>query len=115
MYNKIYWNITKNEQNQEVNLVKGVMKICSRFAGEHPCRSGISIKLQSNLIEITLRHGFSPVNLLHIFRTPLSENTSGWLLLNELTHLRAIVFRLSWIGVNISQFFSHRFCVVILK
>ena len=27
----------------------------------------------------TLRHGYSPVNLLHIFRTPL--NTSGWLLL----------------------------------
>ena len=115
MYNKIYWNINKNEQNPEVLLVKGVMKICSRFAGEYPCRSVISTKLQSNLIEITIRHGFSPVNLLHIFRTPLSENTSGWLLLNELTHLRAIVFRLSWIGVNISQFFSHRFCVVILK
>ena len=28
------------------------------------------IKLQSNFIEITLRHGCSPVNLLHIFKTP---------------------------------------------
>ena len=32
-------------------------------------------------IEIALQHGCSPVNLLHIFRTPFSRNTSGWLLL----------------------------------
>ena len=35
----------------------------------------------SNFIEITLRHGCSPVNLLHNFRTPFSKDTSGWLLL----------------------------------
>ena len=34
-----------------------------------------------NLIKITFRHGCSPVNLLHIFRTPFPRNTSGWLLL----------------------------------
>ena len=34
-----------------------------------------------NFIEITLWHGCSPVNLLHIFRTPLTKNSSGWLLL----------------------------------
>ena len=34
-------------------------------------------------IEITLRHGCPPVNLLHIFRTPFFKNTSGWLLLVE--------------------------------
>ena len=33
-----------------------------------------------NFIEIALRHGCSPVNLLHIFRTPFPKNTSGWLL-----------------------------------
>ena len=49
---------------------KGNLKICSKFAGEHPCRSAISKKLQSNFIEITLRHGCSTVNMLHIFRTP---------------------------------------------
>ena len=27
-------------------------------------------KVASNFIEITLQHGCSPVNLLHIFRTP---------------------------------------------
>ena len=40
--------------------------------------------LQSNFIEITLRHGCSPVNLLHIFRTPFFKTTSGWLLLDLL-------------------------------
>ena len=43
----------------------------------------ISIKLQSNFIEIALRHGCSPVNLLHIFRTAFPRNTSGWLLLDK--------------------------------
>ena len=38
-------------------------------------------KLFCNFIEITLRHWYSPVNLLHIFRTPFSKNTSGVLLL----------------------------------
>ena len=36
-----------------------------------------------NFIEITLRLGCSPVNLLHIFRTPFPKNTSGWLLLDK--------------------------------
>ena len=61
-------------------LRKCVLKICSKFTGEPPCRSVISIKLLCNFIEITLRHGCSHVNLLHISRTPFSENTSGWLL-----------------------------------
>ena len=44
-----------------------------------------------NFIEITLRHGCSPVNLLHIFKRPFLKNTSGRLLLlllrfNRLRH-----------------------------
>ena len=34
--------------------------------------------------KFTLRHGCSPVNLLHIFRTLFLKNTSGWLLLKDL-------------------------------
>ena len=47
----------------------------------NPCRSAISIKLLCNFIGIALRHGCSPVNFLHIFRTPVFKNTSGRLLL----------------------------------
>ena len=62
----------------EVFFGKGVLKICSKFTGKHPCRNAIS----RNFIEIALRHGCSPVNLLHIFRTSFLKNTSGWLLLS---------------------------------
>ena len=55
--------------------------MCSKFTGAHPCRSVISIKLLCNFIDITLRNGCSPENLLHIFRTPFTRNASGWLLL----------------------------------
>ena len=47
---------------------------------EQPCSPRWAPK-QSNFIETTLWHGYSPVNLMHIFRTPFSKNTSGGLLL----------------------------------
>ena len=56
----------------EVFLEKGVLKMCSKFTGEHPCRGGISIKL--------LKSHFGMGVLLHIccmfaehlfLRTPL--------------------------------------------
>ena len=54
-------------------LEKGDPKICSKVTGEHPCRSAISIKLRCNFIEITLWHGSSSVNLLHIFSDIIVE------------------------------------------
>ena len=63
------------------NTRKGVLKICGKLAGEHACRSVISVKLLCSFIEIALRHGYTTVNLLHIFRTPFPKNTSGRLLL----------------------------------
>ena len=68
-----------------VFLGKGVLKICSEFTEEHPCRSAISIKVSKcnfnkvacNFTQIALRHGCSPINLLYIFRTPFPKNTSG--------------------------------------
>ena len=73
--------ILTRSSHPEVFLGKGVLKICTKYTGEHPCQSAISTKLQSNFIEITLRHGCSPVNLLHIFRILFLKNTSGQLLL----------------------------------
>ena len=65
-------------------LQKGVLEKCNKFTRKHPCWSVISIKLQRNSIRIKLRHGCSPVNLLHIFRTPFSKNSSGWQLLKNI-------------------------------
>ena len=62
----------------EAFLEKGVLKLCSKFTGEHPCRS-----MLCNFIEIAFRHQCSPVNLLRIFRTPFLKNTCGWLLLKN--------------------------------
>ena len=85
------WSVRKGvlriSQNSKENTCATVsflikLKICSKFTGEHPCRSAISI-------EIALRHGCPPVNLLHIFRTPFFKDTSGWLLLkNETNYLK---------------------------
>ena len=58
------WNAisfkTFKSSRPEVFLRKGVLKICSKFSGEHP----------------------SPINLLHIFGAIFPKNTSGGLLLN---------------------------------
>ena len=40
---------------QRCSLRKGVLKICSKFTGEHPCRSAISIKLTINSMFDTSR------------------------------------------------------------
>ena len=76
----------------DVFLVKGVLKTCTKFTGEHLCWSVISIKLLCNFIEITLcnfievtlQHGCSPVHMQHIFRTPFYKNADGELLLHFL-------------------------------
>ena len=53
----------------------------------------------SYIIEITLLHGCSPVNLLNIFRTPFSKSNYGELLLNIIVdttlnfNLNAVFFR----------------------
>ena len=76
----MFQKVAFRNSSSEVFLGNGVLKICSKFAGEHPYRSVISIKLQGNFIEIAIWHGSSLVNLLHIYRIP--KNTSGWLLLS---------------------------------
>ena len=60
------------KQSLGVFCEKNVLKLCSKFSGEYPCQS---------MIQITLCHGCSSVNLLHIFRTPFRKNASAGLLL----------------------------------
>ena len=70
-------SLTFRSNHPEVFLVKDVLKICSRLTGEHLCWSVISIKFQSNFIEIALRYECFPVNLLHIFRTLFTRSPLG--------------------------------------
>ena len=74
------WNCIRITLFFQKQPSKGV-RICSKFPGEHPCRNVISIKLLCNFLEIKLRYGCSPANLLHIFRSAFLKNTTGWLLL----------------------------------
>ena len=55
------------------------------------------------IIEITLCHGCSPVNFLHVFRTPFPKNTSGGLLLYPAILLKE---------ATPAQVFSDDFCDV---
>ena len=52
----------------EVALGKDVLKICSKFTGEHPYQIVISIRLLHNFNGIALWHECSLVNLQHLFR-----------------------------------------------
>ena len=93
----------------EVFLGKAFLKMCSRFTGEHPCRSApllkwlywnhtltwvfpqhppqriFSLLEEDHFFKIDLgtRLVF-PVNLLHVYRIPFPKNTSGRLLLTFL-------------------------------
>ena len=60
-----------------VFLGKEVLKICSKFTGKPPCQSVISMKLLCKFTEITLRHGYFPLNLLHIFRVLFLDHPWG--------------------------------------
>ena len=61
------------------------------------------LKLLCNFIETSLQHGYSPVNLLHIFRTPFYKNTYGGLFLFRQS-ARVNFFPLQ---SNLQNFFGH--------
>ena len=89
-------NIVIRSSHPGVFLGKGVLKICSKFTGEQPCRSAISINLLCNFIEIVLRHGCSPTNVLHIFRTPLDGCLFVMLVSVPYTHSQLVEWNRQW-------------------
>ena len=85
----------------EVFRGKGVLKICSKVAAEHPCRSVSSISLFCNFIEITLRHGCSPVNS----PVNLTASDTHYLISLETANIQkseVFLFRISSGNVNTS-------------
>ena len=90
----------------EVLLRKGVLKICSKFTGQHPCWSVISI-------EIALRHGCSPVNLLHLFRTPFPNNLSYFTLFSSDFGFSVVDFEqvhVSWLPAALTNLILYCWC-----
>ena len=73
---------TYRSRHTEMFLRKDVLKICSKFTGEHSSQSVISIKLLCSFIEIELWHVSSAVNLLRISRIPFPRKTAVWPLLH---------------------------------
>ena len=75
----------------------------------------------SSFVEITLRHGSSPVNLLHIFRTPFFKNTFEKLFLNRvyvILYVFIVICKISFqfcAKISIPIFFFSRNFVVFLK
>ena len=68
--------------DRKASYCKGVFRTQWTSLMECFCENGEQLRawatfLQSNFIEIPLRHGCSPVNFLHIFRTTFHKNTSG--------------------------------------
>ena len=62
----------------EVFLYKDVLKSAAEL------QENTHDETLCNFIEITLCHGCSPINLLHIFRKPFPKNTSEGLLLSNI-------------------------------
>ena len=60
-------------------------------------------KVACNFIEIALRHGCSPVNLLHIFRTPFYKNSYEGLLLILVWQLLCRWYGFSWNKTNVKK------------
>ena len=71
--------VFSGSSHPKVFLGKGVLKICSKLTGEHPCRNVNKVAKQLYCNDTAI--GCFPVNLLHIFETPFSKNTFGWLVL----------------------------------
>ena len=78
-------NVTKifeiQKNRPEVFLEKGDQKIYSKFTGEHPCQSVITIKLQSNLSEDyvpkkNLRMNLEKYSITYTFPFTLKVGTS---------------------------------------
>ena len=97
------YQIRRRNIPPEVFFEKDALKRCGKFTSEQSCPSVISIKPLCNFIEITLRHGCSPVNLLHIFRIPFYKNSSGGMLLKKVLcrfnlNITSLLLRCIWIS-----------------
>ena len=87
--NNFVKNVHSSSQNNSQQIIQrqrllncniNVIFVCGFFSRSSHTELFLGKGLY-NFTEIALRHGYSPVNLMHIFGTPLPKNTSEWLFL----------------------------------
>ena len=87
-------DVIKNLKLEGDSLIVSInfsrIKLVLKFESKVPRRSRIFATQVYNFSKMKLLHGCSPVNLLHIFRTPFTKNTSEGLCL-RLTHFMPLV------------------------
>ena len=75
-------------------------------------QENIHAELLCNFIEITLRHVCSPVDLLHIFRTPFPKNTSRGQLLYFVCNtfsVQTLLWSMEFVSqINLAHDTNHR-------
>ena len=82
----------------EVFLGKDVLKICSKFTREHPCRSVIA---KNCFATLSKSYFDMSVLLLHIFRTTFPKSTSGKLLLKyAIFRTKGVTLKRRWACLN---------------
>ena len=83
----VYNKVSPSREKTEAAFQRCFKKMCSENMLQIYWKTAMPKcdfnKCHFNFIEITLRHGCSPVNLLHNFRTPFLKNTSGRLPLTK--------------------------------
>ena len=112
---QIEWDEKRNIASEQIFFQKqssrGVLKIYSKFTGERLCQSVISIKFLCNFIEIALRRGCSPVNLLRFVRIPFYKKTYG----GRLLLFFKVLIQLFWVrSLHILYWIKWK-CIVIVK
>ena len=75
-------NLCIQSECEEIQTRKAAIQRCPQEKVFWKYAANLQENTQANFIEITLRHGCSPVHLLHILRTPLPKNNSERLPLN---------------------------------
>ena len=90
------WIYVSNQRLHRGSPTRGVFsKMCSVNIQQIHRRTPMpkcDFNKVANFVEITPRHGCSPLNLLYIFRTPFPKNTPGRLLLKYETKCNFMMF-----------------------
>ena len=73
--------------HQELFLIKGILKICSKFTGEHPCRSVISIKFASATSALLKTYISNQIFIILHYSYLPPKSFTFWIILTSKNHM----------------------------